>query len=152
TNTFFNPDLLLSFRSGMVANVSFSRNSGVEVGNANQKESRSDLWNATLSHSLRLPASISLSRRPLRASINGQTSTSTSCLRLFANPEEGCRTVADIRRLSLSGGFTSTLLPTAEAGLNLQYVSNDIRHLDQKTTQLSVVMSFRMQLSTGDLR
>ena len=60
--------------------------------------------------------------------------------------------MADIRRLSLSGGFTTSVLPTAEAGLNLQYVSNDIRHLDQKTTQLSIVMSLRVQLSTGDLR
>ena len=152
TTTYFNPDMLLSFRSGLSANVSFTRNQTVNESSANRTESASDLWNATLSQSLRLPASISLARRPLRASVNGQTSTSTTCLRLSSKPENGCRTVADIRRLSLSGGFTTSVLPTAEAGLNLQYVSNDIRHLDQKTTQLSIVMSLRLQLSTGDLR
>ena len=152
TTTYFNPDLLLSFRSGVAANVSFSRNQTVNESNANRTESVSKIWNATLSQSLRLPASISLQRRPLRASVNGQTSTSTTCLRLSSKPADGCRTVADIRRLSLSGGFTTSVLPTAEAGLNLQYVSNDIRHLDQRTTQLSIVMSLRLQLSTGDLR
>ena len=151
-NTFFNPNLLVSFRNGLSANVTFSRNNGINESSANRTESNSGLLNATLSQNLRLPASISLSRRPLRASVNGQTSTSTTCLRLSSKPEQGCRTVADIRRLSLSGGFTTSVLPTAEAGLNLQYVSNDIRHLAQKTTQFSIVMSFRMQLSTGDLR
>ena len=43
-------------------------------------------------------------------------------------------------------------VPALTAGLNFQYVSNDVRHLDQKTTQLSIVASLRVQLSTGDLR
>jgi hypothetical protein len=152
TNTYFNPDLLLSMRSGVTANLSFSRNGTVNESNANRTESVSDLWSGTLTQSLRLPASLSASRRPLRASVSGQNSISSTCLLLATQPELGCRTVADIRRFMLSGGVTTSLLPTAEAGLNLQYVSNDIRHLDQKTTQFSIVMSFRLQLSSGDLR
>jgi hypothetical protein len=152
TNTYFNPDLLLSLRNGATANLSFSRNGTVQEGNANRTETVSDLWSGTLAQSIRLPASLSAARRPLRASMTGQKSTSTTCLLLSTQPEQGCRAVADIRRFLVSGGVTTSLLPTAEAGLNLQYVSNDIRHLDQKTTQLSIVISFRLQLSTGDLR
>jgi hypothetical protein len=152
TNVYFNPDMLLSLRNGATANLSFSRNGTVTEGNANRTETVSDLWSGTLTQSIRLPASLSAARRPLRASMTGQNSTSTTCLLLSTQPGQGCRLVADIRRFLISGGITTSLLPTAEAGLNLQYVSNDIRHLDQKTTQLSIVMSFRLQLSSGDLR
>jgi hypothetical protein len=152
TNTYFNPDLLLSLRNGATANLSFTRNGTVTEENANRTESVSDLWSGTLTQSIRLPASLSAMRRPLRASLTGQKSTSTTCLFTSTQPEQGCRPVADIRRFLVSGGVTTSLLPTADAALNLQYVTNEIRHQDEKTTQLSIVMSFRLQLSTGDLR
>ena len=152
TTSVFNPDLLLGLRSGITVNLSFSRSGQLSESAANETENVTDQWSGSLSHTIRLPASISATRRPLRASFNGQHYTSTSCLRLDSAPEDGCRTVADLRRLTLSGGVTTDVLPTATAGLNFQYVSNDVRHLDQKTTQLSIVASLRVQLSTGDLR
>ncbi|HEX7918997.1 MAG TPA: hypothetical protein VF454_06295, partial [Gemmatimonadales bacterium] len=152
TQSVVNPDALLSFRNGLSLNLAFSHTGTISRTGTNRTEGITDQWTGTLSHSLRLPASISVSRRPLRASVNGQTSTSTTCLALGASPELGCRKVADVRRLTMSGGFTTDVLPMATAGLNFQYVSNDIRHLNQKTTQLSIVASLRLQLSTGDLR
>jgi motility/secretion related protein SprA len=152
TTEVFNPDLLLGLRSGITLNLSFTRSGQFNESAANETENVVDQWNGNVSHTIRLPASISAARRPLRASVNGQHYTSTTCLRLDSSPELGCRDVADLRRLTLSGGFTTDVLPTATAGLNFQYVSNDIRHLDQKTTQLSIVASMQIQLSTGDLR
>ncbi|HTK56535.1 MAG TPA: cell surface protein SprA [Gemmatimonadales bacterium] len=152
TQSVLNPDAVLSLRNGITVNVAYSHTATINETGTNRTEQATDQWTGTLAHTLRLPASISVSRRPLRASVNGQTSTSTSCLFLGSSPELGCRTVADVRRLSMSGGFTTDVLPMATAGLNFQYVSNDIRHLNQKTTQLSIVASLRVQLSAGDLR
>jgi len=98
-----------------------------------------------------LPASMSAARRPLRASLSGQHNVTTTCLRLATGTGE-CKGVADVRRLNLVGGLTGEVFPMAEAGLNVQYVSNDIRHLNQKTSQLSITMSLRIQLATSDLR
>ena len=144
--------MVLGFRNGISANLSFARSSQVTENSANQTEVGNDQWSATVSHSIRLPASLSASRRALRASVNGQRLQSQTCLLLASAPAQGCRTVADIRRLTLNGGFTTEVSPVAEAGLNFQYVSNDVRHLNQLTTQLSIVASLRVQLSTGDLR
>lgn len=152
TTSVLNPDLLLSFRNGITGNLSFSHGATINENNANRTEFTTDQWTGSLSHSIRLPASISVTRRPLRASLNAQTMTTTTCLFQSSQADKGCRTVADVHRLTMSGGFTSEVLPMAEAGLNVQYVSNEIRHLDQKNTQLSIVMSLRLQLSTGDLR
>ena len=146
------PDMLLGFRNGPTANVSFTRTAQVNENNANRTESGNDQWSATVSHSLRLPVSLSASRRSLRASVYGQQLRSQTCLRLASAATEGCRTVADIHRLTLNGGLTTEVLSSAEGGVNFQYVANDIRHLNQRTTQLSIVMSLRVQLSTGDLR
>lgn len=152
TQSVFNPDALLSLRNGITVNLAFNHTGTINETGTNRTEGVTDQWTGTLSQTIRLPASLSVARRPLRASVNGQTSTSTTCLALGASPDLGCRKVADVRRLSLSGGFTTDVLPMATAGLNFQYVSNDIRHLNQKTTQLSIVASLRLQLSTGDLR
>ncbi|HVX88461.1 MAG TPA: hypothetical protein VG940_05995, partial [Gemmatimonadales bacterium] len=152
TQSVVNPDAMLSLRNGVTVNLAYSHTGTITETGANHTEQATDQWTGTLAHTLRLPASISVTRRPVRASVNGQSSISTTCLLLGASPELGCRTVADVRRLSFSGGFTTDVLPMATAGLNFQYVSNDIRHLNQKTTQLSIVASLRLQLSTGDLR
>ena len=152
TQTVVNPDALLSLRNGVTLNVSFSHTGTITETSTNRTEQATDQWTANLSHTLRLPASMSVSRRPLRTSLSGQTSSSTTCLLLGASPELGCQLVADVRHFSLSGGFTTDVLPMATAGLNFQYISNDIRHQSRKTTQLSIVASLRLQLSTGDLR
>lgn len=152
TQSVLNPDMVLSFRNGITLNAAYTRTGTINETGTNRTEQTSGQWSGTLAHTIRLPASISVSRRPLRASVNGQTSKSTTCLFLGSAPQQGCRVVADVRRLTMSGGFTTDVLPMATAGLNFQYVSNDIRHLNQQTSQMSIVASLRLQLSTGDLR
>ncbi|HEU4569981.1 MAG TPA: hypothetical protein VFS07_05360 [Gemmatimonadales bacterium] len=146
------PDLTLTFRNGMVAGLNWNRTLLVNETNGNHNENRTDLWTATMSQAFRLPQSLSASRLPMRASLTGQDLRTRSCLRTASAPEAGCRIVADVRRLTLTGGLTSDIASTTQAGLNVQYVSNEVIHLSQKTTQLSIVASLTIQLSSGNFR
>ena len=147
-----NPDLTLGLRNGMTATVSFSRLSQINESSANRTEATTDQLSGTVAQSIRLPSSLSATRKPVRASVYGQSLSTRTCLFLASNPALGCKLVADIRRLVINGGLTSEVLPQAEAGLNFQYVGNEIRNLNQKTTQLSIVATLRLQLTTGNLR
>ncbi|MEP6744350.1 MAG: hypothetical protein ABJB33_02555, partial [Gemmatimonadota bacterium] len=148
----FNPDLTLGLRNGITANMSYLHAGQTTENSANRTENIADQWTGTVSHSIRLPASLSARRRQLRVSVYGQRLLNQTCLFRASSPADGCRKVADVRRSTLNGGFTTEVLPSAEAGLNFQYVLNDIRQVDQRTTQLSIVASLRLQLSSGNLR
>jgi hypothetical protein len=145
------PELLLTFRSGMSINLTYAITDRTDRNGANTTRNDQGLLTGSISRSFRLPASISAARRPLRASVSGQHIVTTTCLEL-ATSTTGCRNVADVRRATVLGGLTGEVFPMAEAGLNVQYVSNDIRHLNQKTSQLSLTLSLRIQLATSDLR
>jgi hypothetical protein len=148
----FNPDVTLGFKNGMGVTISYQKRDDLNENNANRTENSTSLWTGSLSHTIRLPASLSALRRPLRVSLHGQESITGTCLFLASDPAVGCRQVADIRRQTLSGGFTTEVMPLAEGSLNVQYLRSDLRHLNQLTTQLAIVASLRIQLSTGDLR
>jgi hypothetical protein len=145
------PDLLVTFRSGLAINLSYAITERTDQNSANITRNDQGLFSGNVSQSFRLPASISAARRPLRASLSGQHIVTTTCLQI-ATGNAGCRNVADVRRLNIVGGLTGQAFPMAEAGLNVQYVSNDIRHVNQKTSQLSLTLSMRIQLATSDLR
>jgi hypothetical protein len=151
-STAMTPDLLLVFRSGLSMNVSYAITDRVDQNGANTTRNDQGLLTGSVAQTFRLPASISASRRPMRASVSGQHIVTTTCLQLAASATTGCRNVADVRRLALNGGLTGELFPMAEAGLNVQYVSNDTRHTNQKTSQLALTLSLRIQLTSSDLR
>jgi len=147
-----NPDLNFGLRSGMNVNLSWSRTARSDQNTANTTDGNIDLLTGSLLQSIRLPASISAGRRPLRASVTAQHTVTQTCLLLASKPEDGCRPVADTRRLSVIGGLTTEVIQNGEAGLNVQYVSNEVRHLNQKTSQIAITMSLRMAFSSGDIR
>jgi hypothetical protein len=152
TSATLSPDLLLALKNGMAITVSYQQREDLNESNANRTENTSDIWTGSLSHTIRLPASLSALRRPLRVSLYGRESIIGTCLFLTADPAKGCRTVADIRQRTISGGFTTEVMPLAEGSLNVQYLRSDLRHVNQFTTQLSIVASLRVQLSTGEMR
>ncbi|MDP9143803.1 MAG: hypothetical protein M3N43_03760, partial [Actinomycetota bacterium] len=152
TSATLGPDLMLAFKNGMSLTVSYQQREDLNENNANRTENTSDILTSSLSHTIRLPASLSSLRRPLRVSIYGRESIVGTCLFQAADPTKGCRTVADIRQRTLSGGFTTEVMPLAEGSLNVQYLRSDLRHVNQLTTQLSIVASLRVQLSTGEIR
>ena len=147
-----NPDLTLGLRNGLTATVSYLRNTQTLEGSDNRTENSIDQWSGTLSQSFRLPQSLSLTRKRVRASVYGQSISTQTCLFLASAPDAGCRPIADIRRLTLNGGLSSEVLPLADAGLNFQYVLNDIRNLNQRTSQISIVATLRIQLTSSPLR
>ena len=147
-----NPDLNLGLRSGLNVNLSWRRNGRSDQNSANTTEANTDLLTASLLQSLRLPASLSAARRPLRASVTAQHAISQICLLLATQPADGCRPVADTRRLSITGGLTTEVIQDADAGVNVQYVSNEVRHVNQKSSQIAITVSLRMRFSSGDIR
>ncbi|HET7042308.1 MAG TPA: cell surface protein SprA [Gemmatimonadales bacterium] len=148
----FGPDLTVGLRNGLTATLSYQRNTQLQEGNDNRTENTNDQWSGTLAQSFRLPASLSVTRKRVRASMYGQSITSSTCLFLASSADEGCKPVADFSRLVLNGGLSSEVLPLAEAGLNFQYVLNESKNLNQRTSQISIVATLRIQLTSSALR
>lgn len=148
----YSPTLTVGMRSGLTATLGYDRTSSTEEGNNNRTESSTDQWNGTLAQSFRLPQSLSAQRRQVRASVYGQVVRSQTCLFQAEVPDEGCRPISNANRYVVNGGLTSAVLPMADAGLNFQWVINDVPSFNQHTTQFSIVATLRVQLTSAPLR
>lgn len=148
----YSPTLTVGMRSGLTATLGYDRSASTEEGANNRTESFTDQWNGTLAQSFRLPQSLSAQRRQIRASMYGQIVRSQSCLFQAEVPDDGCKTISNANRYVVNGGLTSAVLPMADAGLNLQWVVNDVPSANQRTTQFSIVATLRVQLTSAPLR
>lgn len=52
----------------------------------------------------------------------------------------------------MRGGFDTDLMQTLSGGLEVDYSINDARHLSQRTSQISIIMSFQLSLFAGDYK
>jgi hypothetical protein len=104
----------------------------------------------TFSHSFRLPQAFGRSRRQVRSSLSALLSTVRSCLERGASLE--CTTISDVVRRELRGGLDTDVVSSLTAGLQVGYSINESRHLNQRTSQISVLASFQWSFDTGGIR
>jgi hypothetical protein len=57
-----------------------------------------------------------------------------------------------VRRRELRGAVDTDLLQTLSGGLQVGYSLNDARHLNRRTSQISIIASFQLSLFAGDYR
>jgi hypothetical protein len=101
----------------------------------------------SFTHSFRLPSSLGRSRRQVRSSVTALVSSIRSCLE--RRGEALCTTISDVRRRELRGGLDGDVVGALTAGLEFGYSLNEARHINQRTSQISILASFQWSFDTG---
>jgi hypothetical protein len=144
------PDLQMTFKNGMSLSGGLSKRHQRNENNGNATLLDQDDVTGSFGYAFRLPASISRSRRTLRSSFTLFSSTSQSCLLTQESAE--CTVVSDVRRHELRGGVDTDLMQILTGGFQFGYSINDVRHLDGRTSQIFLQLSFQLSLFSGDYR
>jgi hypothetical protein len=145
-----NPDLQVTLRNGINVSAALSSRSQRTENNGNATVLDQDDLTGSFSYAFRLPLSISRSRKLVRSSLTLFSSASQTCL--VTEREEDCSIIADIRRREIRGGLDTDLMQILTGGLQFGYSINDVRHLDGRTSQIFVLLSFQLSLFAGDYR
>lgn len=142
----YRPDLSLFFRNGVRFNGSVETSNGDRLANGRHTLRDEMRWNASLEWSLRLPASLSGLRKPLTTSLSGNGFVSKECLQ--AADGVACAPISDIRRQSLTLSFGADVVGSVRGELAGAYVLNELRHLDRKTSTISLSLILSVPIST----
>jgi hypothetical protein len=144
------PDLQIGLRNGMNFSLSWSTLAQETQNTSSTTVLDQDELAGTFTHSFRLPASLGRSRRQVRSSLSALLSTVRSCLEREGGLE--CTTISDVIRRELRGGLDTDVVSSLTAGLQVGYSINESRHLNQRTSQISVLASFQWSFDTGGNR
>jgi hypothetical protein len=144
------PEMQLGLRNGMSFSFSWST-----LGQETQNTSSTTVLDqdelaGNFSHTFRLPLAFGRSRRQVRSSISALHSSVRSCLQRLGSLE--CTTISDVVRRELRGGLDTDVVSSLTAGLQVGYSINESRHLNQRTSQISVLASFQWSFDTGSNR
>ncbi len=145
----FQPDLLLSFRG----NLSLRGDAGSErrttALNGNVTHEDNMRYSGVVDWSVSLPARLSSLRKSLLTQVTVVRLENLSCLERGA---EGCVPYSDVRQWDVRTTLSTDLRGSVRAGFQLGWVLNDIRHLQRKSSNLSLSVSFSMPLSSLDFQ
>jgi hypothetical protein len=144
------PDLQISFRNGINMSAALASRSQRTENNGNATELDQDDITGSFSYAFRLPRSISRTRKLVRSSVTVFSSNSQTCLLTSQDPT--CSIISDVRRREVRGGLDTDLMQILTGGLQFGYSINDVRHLDGRTSQIFLLLSFQLSLFAGDYR
>jgi hypothetical protein len=144
------PDLQVGFRNGMSFALSWST-----LGQETQNTSSTTVLDqdelaGSFSHSFRMPVAFGRSRRQVRSSLSALLSTVRSCLE--REDSLACTTISDVVRRELRGGLDTDVVSSLTAGVQVGYSINESRHLNQRTSQISLLASFQWSFETRSNR
>jgi hypothetical protein len=150
TSSSLNPDLQVTLRNGMNFSAGLSSRTQRAANNGNETKLDQDDVTGSFSYAFRLPTSISRSRKLIRSSLTVFSSNSKTCLLTPQDPE--CDIISDLRRRELRGGLDTDLMQILTGGFQFGYSVNDVRHLDGRTSQIFLMLSFQLSLFAADYR
>lgn len=145
-----NPDMQLSLRNGIALAFGLTRLSQLNASNGNETDLDQNDVTSSFSYAFRLPRGISRGRKLMRSSLSFLSTGSRSCLQ--QRQTEECVVVSDVWRQEIRGGLDTDLLQELSGGLQFGYSINDARHLNRRTSQISLIASFQVSLFAGDYR
>lgn len=145
-STGYQPAFELFFRNGIRLNVDAVIDRGEGRSNGNFTERNADRFTATLDFAIRLPGANQVRRRPLRTTLFASSYRQDECLLQAGN--EACITISDIRRSEYSLRLDTDIVGSVTGGVFVQYILQEYRHLDRKTSTLSLNMQMQVPLST----
>jgi hypothetical protein len=144
------PDLQFGLRNGVSLTVGVNILDQDNLSNGNETRLDQNDVTSSFNYGFRLPRSISRARRQVRTSLSFLQTAARTCL------EQGtaatCVVISDVRRRELRGAVDTDLLQTLSGGLQVGYSLNDARHLNRRTSQISIIASFQLSLFAGDYR
>ncbi|HET9293190.1 MAG TPA: cell surface protein SprA [Gemmatimonadales bacterium] len=143
-------DLQLTFRNGISMRVGYNETDDVRENNGTRTIGDGRDLTANLIYAFRLPGSVSRARKQLRSSLSAVLSKSLSCLN--RQDTSDCLTVSDVRRQEIRGGLDTDLTQIVTGGLHGAWSVNDARHLNRKTSQITISATFQISLFAGDYR
>jgi hypothetical protein len=146
----FQPDLQLTFRGGLILRGDANRERGTTAANGNTTRLDNRRYSGNLDWSVPLPARLSRLKKPLRTTVQLVRLENTSCLERAA--EASCVPYSDIRQWDLRAGLSTDLRGSVQAGFQFGWVLNDVRHLELKSSTISLSTSFSLPLSSLDFR
>jgi hypothetical protein len=147
------PDLQLGFRNGLSLTLGLNALNQENRSNGNETQLEQNDITGGLTYRFRMPRSLSSSRKPVRSSLTYVRTSAKSCLVQGSAEATPCTdVVSDVQRRELRGALDTDLLQTLSGGLTVGYTINDARHLNQRTSQISVIASFQLSLFSGDYR
>jgi hypothetical protein len=150
TSSSLTPDLHLGLRNGMSVTLSYSNRDQRSENNGNATILDQDDLSASFSHSFRLPAIVTRSRKMVRSSLSALTSKTSTCLE--RGGENACSVISDVHRREIRGGLDTDLVSSLTASFQFGYSLNDARHLSQRTSQIFLLLSAQLSLYAGDFR
>jgi hypothetical protein len=145
-----NPDMQLGLRNGMSLAFGLTTLSQRNASNGNETDLDQNDVTSSFGYSFRLPRSISRGRKSIRSSLSFLSSGSRTCLQ--QRQAEACVVVSDVAHQEVRGGLDTDLLQELSGGLQFGYSINDARHLNRRTSQISIIASFQLSLFAGDYR
>jgi hypothetical protein len=145
-STGYQPSLELYLRNGIHLRGDANVDHGDGVNNGNLTQRRSDRWSATVDFAIKLPGPTEARRRPLRTSVLASSFHTDECLLQAGNAE--CITISDIRRTEYSLRLDTDVVGAVTGGIFVQYILQDYRHLDRRTSTLSFNLQMQVPLST----
>jgi hypothetical protein len=141
------PDLQVIFGNGLVLLGTIGRDRGTAENNGNLIRRDGDSWTARADWSVRLPRSLSALRRPLRASFVAQEVDQRDCIEL---PDtETCEVISAVIRRELGGSLEADIAGVANGGFTVQWVTNELKHLDRKSSAVTLTLTIQVPLSFG---
>ena len=144
------PDLQLAFRNGINMSAALASRSQRTENNGNATVLDQDDLTGSFSYAFRLPMYLSRTRKLVRSSLTVFSSSSQTCLLTSEDPE--CSIISDVRRREIRGGLDTDLMQILTGGVQFGYSINDVRHLDGRTSQIFLLLSFQLSLFAGDYR
>lgn len=145
-----NPDLQLALRNGISLTVGLNALNQRNTSNGNETELEQKDLSGSFNYGFRLPRLLSHLRKQARTSMTFLSTKTRSCLQQSNQPV--CIPVSDVIRHEFRGGIDADFLQTMSGGLQINYSINDARHLNRRTSQISIIASFQLSLFAGDYR
>ncbi|MGD9524304.1 MAG: hypothetical protein AB7N73_12585 [Gemmatimonadales bacterium] len=142
----FRPDLQLIFRNGVQLSGGFEVSDGDRLANGRRTLRNQLNWNATASWAIRLPGAVSGLRRPLTTTLSATGFSSDECLEAEGGTE--CTVISDISRTDYRLSFGTNVVGSVRGELSGAYVLNEIRHLERRTSTLSLSMVLTIPISS----
>ncbi|MDZ4258005.1 MAG: hypothetical protein U0994_05110 [Gemmatimonadales bacterium] len=143
------PDLQLIFTNGLSFIGTLNQDRGTALNNGNTIEREGDRWSAQLNWQVRLPQRFSATRRPLRTVISAQGIRQEDCLVNRGTENLPCEIISSITRREVGLRLEADVATIANGALNFQYITNELKHLDQKTSTLIFSLTLTVPLAFG---
>lgn len=147
-STNYRPGVRVYLRNNITVDAKATLDRAETVNNGNLTERTSDGWDTTVGWSVRLPFGPVRNRKLMRTSLFAAGFSQRECLVQAGSGE--CQPIADISRTEVSGTMSTEVVGEGlvTGALSIQYVLNNYRHLDRRTSTLSLSLALRMPLST----